>query len=159
MTPKTYVRIDLGFGDIVKAIDYPVNLSSTKKGPLFESTITLRCYPKEFIFAEKLETVLFRGESNSRMKDFHDLYSLIKFGKLSHKNTEEAIKLVFNHRNTSFKELPIRFKQTGLEQLEKGWSLYFRRLSPKSSTVLPPFLEQVIADLNEWLAQSTSLIK
>jgi hypothetical protein len=30
---------------------------------------------KEFIFAQKLETIIYRGASNSRMKDFHDLHS------------------------------------------------------------------------------------
>ncbi|MEM7175340.1 MAG: nucleotidyl transferase AbiEii/AbiGii toxin family protein [Chlamydiota bacterium] len=53
---KTHMQIDLGFGDIVEPINYPINLTSTRKGPLFESQIHLSCYPKEFIFAEKLET-------------------------------------------------------------------------------------------------------
>lgn len=29
------------------------------------------------MFAEKLETVIYRGADNSRMKDFHDLYTMI----------------------------------------------------------------------------------
>lgn len=37
--PQTYIQIDLGFGDIVEAIDYSMNLTATSKGPLFESKI------------------------------------------------------------------------------------------------------------------------
>jgi predicted nucleotidyltransferase component of viral defense system len=68
------VTIDLGFGDKVKEIKQDLPLLRTSKGPLFENSISMNCYPKEFIFAEKLETVIYRGGANSRMKDFHDLY-------------------------------------------------------------------------------------
>jgi hypothetical protein len=57
---KTVMRMDLGFDNRVEPIEYPMDLIATSKGPLFESRISLDCYPKEFIFAEKLETVVFR---------------------------------------------------------------------------------------------------
>ena len=31
--PQTHIQIDLGFGDIVESIDYPMDLTSTSKGP------------------------------------------------------------------------------------------------------------------------------
>jgi Domain of unknown function (DUF1814). len=71
------VAIDIGFGDIVDTIEYSIPLTTSSKGGLFERDVTLTCYPKEFIFAEKLETIIYRGSFNSRMKDFHDLYSMI----------------------------------------------------------------------------------
>lgn len=43
--------IDLGFGDKVKIQDQKIQLLESSKGPLFESSITLKCYPIEFIFA------------------------------------------------------------------------------------------------------------
>jgi len=73
---KFKVAIDVGFGDIVDPIEYSIPLIRSSKGGLFEENVTLPCYPKEFIFAEKLETVIHRGSFNSRMKDFHDLYSM-----------------------------------------------------------------------------------
>lgn len=66
--------IDLGFGDLIKVHEQNVQLLSHSKGPLFEPFVTLNCYPLAFVFAEKLETVLYRGAENSRMKDFHDLH-------------------------------------------------------------------------------------
>ena len=76
------VAIDIGFGDIVNAVEYSIPLTAYSKGVLFESNVKLSCYPKEFIFAEKLETIIYRGSFNSRMKDFHDLYSMISSSQL-----------------------------------------------------------------------------
>jgi predicted nucleotidyltransferase component of viral defense system len=94
---KTIMRMDLGFSDRVDPIEYPIDLTATSKGPLFENRISLRCYPKEFIFAEKLETIVFRGGGNTRMKDFHDLYSLVVLDVLNRSLAKKAVQLVFHH--------------------------------------------------------------
>jgi predicted nucleotidyltransferase component of viral defense system len=157
---RTTVRMDLGFGDIVEAIDYSMSLTATRKGPLFENTISLYCYPKEFIFAEKLETIVFRGAENTRMKDFHDLYSLISIGNLREAYAEQAIQLVFKHRSTPLKDLPIVFDSAAIEQLEKGWRLYHRRLkTTKHSLFLPTSIEDLTKSINQWLSQKTALCK
>lgn len=145
---RTIVRMDLGFGDRVDPIDYPIDLTTTSKGPLFETSISLRCYPKEFIFAEKLETAIFRGASNTRMKDFHDLYSLIHFGNLDGSLTEKAIQIVFDHRKTSLKKLPIAFDQVALETLGKNWNLYLRKVK-QEVLQLPKSMEELISVLNQ----------
>jgi len=152
---KTTVRMDLGFGDVVEAVDHLIDLTTTKKGPLFESTISLRCYPKEFIFAEKLETVVFRREENTRMKDFHDLYSLISLGNLNPTLTRKAMQLVFNHRQTSLDGLPIIFDEKALQQLEKSWSVYHRRLTTtKNSLKMPNAIKDLLESINHWLTKN-----
>lgn len=62
--------VDLGFGDLAQTHEKELLLLSNCKGPLFEPSLTINCYPIEFVFAEKLETAIFRGADNSRMKDF-----------------------------------------------------------------------------------------
>lgn len=154
---RTVMRMDLSFGDAVEPIEYPIDLTATSKGPLFESKVSLHCYPKEFIFSEKLETIVFRGANNTRMKDFHDLYSLICLGNLKESNVEKAIRLVFNHRKTSFKNLPIAFDRSALEKLEKNWGLYHRRLKiTKNSLSLPLSIEDLIAFINQWLIEKVT---
>ena len=74
--------IDLGFGDLVQVREKELLLLSNSKGPLFEPSLMVNCYPMEFVFAEKLETAIFRGADNSRMKDFHDLYTIASSGKM-----------------------------------------------------------------------------
>jgi len=73
------VDIDICFGDIVEPIEYSIPLTTSSENALFESSVKLPCYPKEFIFAEKLETIIYRGSFNSRMKDFHQRFPLINF--------------------------------------------------------------------------------
>ena len=134
---KTHVQIDLGFGDIIEPVDHPIKLTSTRKGPLFESQIQLRCYPKEFIFAEKLETVIYRGSANSRMKDFHDLHSLVFLsGCLNTTYTEKVVISVFNHRQASIQKLPLYFDAAAMTKLQPLWHNYHQQL--KSSGSLPP---------------------
>jgi predicted nucleotidyltransferase component of viral defense system len=157
---KTFIWIDLGFGDVVEAVDYQIDLIASSSGPLFESKISLKCYPKEFIFAEKLETVIFRGEGNTRMKDFHDLYVLISAGNLNERLAEKVIRLVFVHRKTPIDGLPIIFDQGAIGQFEKAWTTYQRKLkTTKNSIALPASIAEIINSVNRWLDLKTSLCK
>ena len=149
---KTVIRMDLGFGDCVDPIEYPIDLTATSKGPLFESRISLHCYPKEFIFAEKLETIVFRGGGNTRMKDFHDLYSLIRLDVLNSSLAKKAVELVFHHRKTSIKKLPASFEKDAFEMMEKNWNAYRKKIkSKKGALKLPEFIEEVVSTVNQWL--------
>ena len=130
--------MDLGFGDRVEPIEYPMDLIATSKGPLFESRISLHCYPKEFIFAEKLETVVFRGGGNTRMKDFHDLYSLIRLDVLDNALAKKAVQLVFYHRKTPPKKLPVAFGKDAFETLQKNWTSYLRKIKAKKGALKLP---------------------
>jgi predicted nucleotidyltransferase component of viral defense system len=141
--------IDLGFGDLVKAHEKKVMLVANSKGPLFESSLTLKCYPIEFVFAEKLETVIYRGPDNSRMKDFHDLYTMIsKENILDKEETKSAILAVFNHRKTHL-ELPIQFDTSTFNALQVYWARY--RQTVTAGKTLPDQIEQVLGVVNEWL--------
>jgi predicted nucleotidyltransferase component of viral defense system len=153
---KTVIRMDLGFGDRVEPIEQVIDLTTTPKGPLFESKISLHCYPKEFIFAEKLETVVFRGGGNTRMKDFHDLYSLVRLDVLDSSLAKKAIQLAFHHRKTSIKKLPVSFKGNAFETLEKNWSAYRKKIKPKKGALnLPISIEEIVSFLNQWLKENT----
>jgi len=156
---KTYLDIDLGFGDIIEPIDQSILLTSNTKGPFFESKISVRCYPKEFIFAEKLETILFRGGTNSRMKDFHDLHSLVTSShELDPKQTEKAIKMVFKHREMPLDRLPLSFIEKDQIQLDNMWKLYLRRIKISPSTKSLPEDQKILIDtINSWLSQKTNL--
>ncbi len=149
------VAIDIGFGDIVDSIEYLIPLTNSSKGSLFEENITLPCYPKEFIFAEKLETVIHRGSFNSRMKDFHDLYSMIS-SQPSLGNVEEIIRMVFEHRETEL-ALPITYDADELNRLQNFWNEYLRNLRAENLVSLPENIADVIAKTNNWLQLNTGL--
>lgn len=152
---NTVIRMDLGFGDRVEPIEYPIDLTATSKGPLFESRISLHCYPKEFIFAEKLETVVFRGGGNTRMKDFHDLYSLIRLDVLDRSLAKKAVELVFHHRKTPLQKLPASFGKEAFETMEKNWSAYRKKIKTKKGALqLPDSIKEVVVAVNQWIADN-----
>lgn len=152
------VAIDIGFGDIVDPVKYAIPLTSSSKGDLFEHSVSLSCYPKEFILAEKLETIIYRGSFNSRMKDFHDLYSMITSANFSSFHDVEAIiRLVFEHRETKL-ALPIFFTKEELSRMQNFWNEYLRGLRPKHISALPRNIADVIFKINDWLRPHTRLI-
>ena len=136
------VEIDLGFGDCVNDIIQEIPLIKNLKEPLFEKSIQLRCYPREFIFAEKLETIIYRGKTNSRMKDFHDLYTMTSEESWDLRNLEQAVMMVFSHRKTPL-NLPLFFQPEEIKSLEMHWIPYQRGLNPKAiKQPLPVTLEE-----------------
>lgn len=133
--------IDLGYGDEVKVKEEDLSLLADAKGPLFEKTVNLKCYPMEFVFAEKLETIVYRGAENSRMKDFHDLYSLIQDEKALHVDeAKTAVEAVFRHRGTQLK-IPVAFDEGSIKQLQHSWQRY------RSSVMFPKRLPENITDI------------
>ncbi len=144
--------IDLGFGDHVSIKEQNILLLANSTSSLFENEITVKCYPLEFVFAEKLETLIYRGVENSRMKDYHDLFTMIKNddGKeaLDKKDAHHAIKTVFAHRNTPL-QLPICFDTPSMAALQNSWQRY--RMSTTSPAQLPEKVEDVVAAINAWI--------
>ena len=152
------VTIDIGFGDIVDPVKYAIPLTHSSNGDLFEHSVTLSCYPKEFILAEKLETIIYRGSFNSRMKDFHDLYSMITSPTFSSfHNLETIIRLVFEHRETKL-SLPIFFTEEELSRMQNFWNEYLRSLRPEHVSALPRNIADIISKINNWLRSRTRLI-
>lgn len=66
------VKIDISTGDSITpcAIEY--------KYPLMfkDRSLQIMSYNLETLLAEKLETIMYRGTSNTRMRDFYDIYML-----------------------------------------------------------------------------------
>jgi predicted nucleotidyltransferase component of viral defense system len=141
--------IDLGFGDLVPAKEEKIMLLASVKGALFEDNVHLPCYPIEFIFAEKLETVIFRGRENSRMKDYHDLYTMTKESMTLNKmGATQAIQAVFQHRRTPL-SIPIDFDSLAISSLQHYWHRY--RQTTIVPNQLPNSIDQVIEAINKWL--------
>lgn len=93
------MQMDIGFGDIVyprpKIFDYPVILDLPKPH--------LKGYPLESVVSEKFEAMVKLGLLNSRMKDFFDIWLMMRQFDFDGLNLTEALKRTFEHRKT---ELP-----------------------------------------------------
>jgi predicted nucleotidyltransferase component of viral defense system len=88
------VSIDVGFGDSLEPgtemLDYPVLLKMPSP--------QLRGYARETVIAEKFEAMVSLGLSNTRMKDFYDIWILSRAFKFEGDRLRRAIKATFNRR-------------------------------------------------------------
>lgn len=77
-------------------------------------------------FAEKLESIVYRGAANSRMKDFHDILLLCReSGLLNPIKLKMNIDMVFTYRDTE-KLIPITFKDEEYSRLQSLWIAHLR---------------------------------
>jgi hypothetical protein len=112
MKKLSRIHFDVGFGDELtsdlKRAAMPSLLST-------ESKTSWRVYPPEFIFSEKLQTLIGRASANSRSKDVHDM--AILFEKCDPKKLLSAIERTFSRRKT---DLPASFLEYANE-LDTKW--------------------------------------
>lgn len=147
------IKIDIGIDDVVTPIEKNFFPFEYKGKPIFEGEITLKVYPVETIFAEKLETIISKGAINSRMKDFHDLLLMIREPNLI--NTDKlsnAIRATFAHRNTTVK-IPVMFDESGMQSLQRLWTNHLRGLGNyKDKLNMLEQIIEVIIEINNYLS-------
>lgn len=92
------LQIDIGFGDAVtpdaQQVTYPTLLADVPAP-------ALRAYPKATVVAEKLHAVTVLGMTNTRMKDFFDLWILLHDTTLDDAELQRAIEATFTRRQTA----------------------------------------------------------
>ena len=89
--------IDVGFGDVIvpqpAQLDYPLLIEGLP-------AVNVEAYSLETVVAEKFQTMIDRGTINSRMKDFFDVYTILKADKVDEALLKEAVAEVFANRGT-----------------------------------------------------------
>ena len=68
------LKIDISTGDVIT----PREIAYSYKLMFEDRTIPIMTYPIETVSAEKLETVISRSITNTRMRDFYDIHILLK---------------------------------------------------------------------------------
>ena len=74
------LKIDISTGDVIT----PGEISYSYKLMFEDRTIPIMTYPVETILAEKLETVISRSITNTRMRDFYDIHLLLQLHKIDY---------------------------------------------------------------------------
>lgn len=139
------LQFDIGFGDVVvpkpQLIDYPVLLDM--------ETPQVQAYSKESVVSEKFEAMITLSVMNSRMKDFYDIYTLLKTYDFDGRILYEAIFETFQRRGTAFeKEHPLFMANFAEDEgRTKQWLAFVRRLGIKE----PPAFKDVMTCLVDFL--------
>ena len=137
------LQIDIGFGDVVtpevQRFNYPALLDLPKPFIL--------AYPPETVVAEKLQACISLGMSNSRMKDFFDLWTLSKLFQFNGPILCRAVRATFERRKTIIPQIiPVGLTSEFSDYADhaKQWTAFVRRHGLSSVGVdLSPVLEDL----------------
>lgn len=84
------VKVDITTGDAI----YPTQIRHNFELMFDQGTLDVLSYHPATVLAEKLETVISRGEANTRGRDFYDLYAIPRYysGSISEQDLREALR-------------------------------------------------------------------
>jgi len=152
---KDRIQVDIGVGDVVDPKEESLELYQYKDKPIFEGSVSLRVYPVETIFSEKLETIISKGAANSRMKDYHDLLLLCREkGLLDIAKLKDDIAKTFTNRKSELR-LPISFTKDSFTQMQQLWAGHRRGLEKIANELkIPDRIEDLVAEVNQWLDEN-----
>ena len=93
------IKIDISTGDAIT----PNEVSYSYKLMFEDRRIDIMAYPIETVLAEKIEAMLVRADTNSRMRDFYDMYILVQTQgeEIDAKTLEKALVATANKRQTT----------------------------------------------------------
>ncbi len=147
---KVNLEIDISTGDKVtpRELKYHYPL-------LFEDkTIIINSYNIETILSEKIETILRRGNYNSRMKDFYDVYFFLSKLKdeIDTNILREAVNNTFTKRNSleylsDYKKIINSIKNS--EKIKKLWQNYSNKYKYANNISIEEILIMLMKVINE----------
>ncbi len=139
------LRVDIGFGDVVTPapsdVDYPVLLDHPPP--------KLRAYPKETVVAEKFEAMVSLGATNTRMKDFYDLWAMARRFAFDGRVLGAAIGATFKRRATDLPaDTPAALTEAFAAEKQKLWRAFTTR---DRLTQTPETFAEVVTQIGAFL--------
>ena len=134
--------IDVGFGDVIVPqpvqLDYPLLIEGLP-------AVNVEAYSLETVLAEKFQTMIDLGTINSRMKDFFDVYMILKGDKVDHGLLKEAVVEVFANRGTEMAPDHVVFSDGFVqdETRQKMWKTYLKKIKYKEELPFELVMEVV----------------
>lgn len=125
-TARVQIQIDFGFGDAITP-----GAGEATIGTLIDLPApVLRIYPRETVVAEKFQAMVALGITNSRMKDFYDIWYLAQRFAFNGNILRRAISATFGRRQTDVpSELPLALTAEfyGDPVKQQQWDAFIRR--------------------------------
>jgi Nucleotidyl transferase AbiEii toxin, Type IV TA system len=128
---KISIQVDIGFGDAVTPLPEEALLPSILDLP----DPRLQIYPRETVVAEKFQAMVALGISNSRLKDFYDIWFLCQSFEFQGNLLSQAIRATFERRKTSLPTIePLALTAEFAEDMnkKKQWQAFLNRGQLKS---------------------------
>ena len=120
-TARPQFHIDVNVGDPI----HPAP-NTTRVPRLLGGELTVRGYPLNMIFAEKIVTAVARGTGSTRWRDFADIYSLARRHNIDGRQLAWSIREVAAHRGTELVPLSQVLEDYGRIG-QRQWSAWLKR--------------------------------
>jgi len=133
------LQIDVGFGDAIT----PEPSLTAVPSMLGMDPPQVLAYPRETVVAEKLHAMVILDISNTRMKDFYDLWFLSQSWPFQITALSDAIRATFERRRTPLPvaaPLALTLEFHSDEQKSLQWTAFLKRLRLDSTT---PALDEI----------------
>jgi predicted nucleotidyltransferase component of viral defense system len=124
---RSVVQVDIGFGDAVtpapEVADYPVLLHEFPNP-------RLRIYPRYTVVAEKLDAIISLGMTNTRMKDYFDIWMILRKSELDPEVLRSALMATVKRRSTLMPEkLPLGLSDEFAQNKNKNvqWNAFLTK--------------------------------
>lgn len=135
------VQCDIGFGDAIT----PAPSQHTYPTLLDMRAPVLVAYPLETVVAEKLEAMVKLAGFNSRVKDYFDLWVLMRYENIDHTVLPAAIRATFARRQTA---LPVTLPAGLMADFAVSRQTMWQAFLTRSELTAPP-LADVLDELRE----------
>lgn len=148
-TVAQMMTMDIGFGDVVTPqampLDYPILLEHLPIAKIL-------AYSIETVIAEKMHAVIDLGDQSSRMKDYYDLYQILKNQPYDADILGNAICRTFENRHTLYKE-DIAFFRTDYpydSKMQTKWKAFVRKITSNIDLPFAAVAEYLQAELKPY---------
>jgi len=116
----TPMKFDVGFGDVIT----PKTRTAALPAMLGLPQPILSIYPLETVIAEKLSAMAEHSLTNSRMKDFYDVYMILTKFDLKLDTLKTAINKTFENRGIALSKDFVIFKEDFYKTKQAQWELF-----------------------------------
>lgn len=147
------ISVDIGFGDVVTpyplSLDYPLLLPNVP-------AVELYAYSLETLIAEKFHAMVDRDESNSRMKDFFDVYQLFANHIIDRELLSEAIVCTFSIRNTPYRANLMLFSDKFATDTTRNalWKAFLKKIRWKERLEFSVVMKCIKENLQEYWSEA-----
>ncbi len=130
-TISQVMTMDIGFGDVVTPspidLDYPQLLEHLPSANVL-------AYSIETVIAEKLHAIVDLADQSSRMKDYYDLYQILKAEKYDATTLQEAVIRTFENRHTPYDENTMFFREgfADNQQMQVRWQAFIKKITQET---------------------------
>jgi hypothetical protein len=118
---KILLRVDLSVGDPVTPAPVEIHYPS-----LLDSSFTLRGYPIATVLAEKIVTLIERGDTNTRERDVADIVVLARRHRPTDDELIAAITATAAHRQAELRPVAEAVRALG-ELRQRSWEVLVER--------------------------------